>query len=473
VISWTLDGRPIRLSDWEATTAVNAGYDTARGRSPRGDVVHAVQGSILTAYRTDASVMWQGRLAQPPTIRRGVAQLEAGGFHRKLRKTSRPMLYRFDDISAWVPGDGDPHEYLSSEKYEQSIYPGRMVLTIDKDEAYVAGNKNRAVLWLEDNRISKVEYDWSISSSASNFDLLLERGDGPDGTLTTEHTQSLSPTTSGTRTVSLTGNNDLVCLNLECNTNTTPTTKRKVIITGIRVYGRSTSDNVTASDVASDIADMAGLEDNVTGTETRILPLFFEAGSHADRLDFLAAFEDFRWLVLENRGDGPRLDYGPYSRVWRVTEERGAVYDLIDQERFNEVRVFFRAPSGRSRTVTAEADAGISYTNTYEFEWELPQNSSGIATAVATRVVNRLSQRRVAGSVEVREVTDTNGAYRAGHDVLAGDLLDLTDQADLPPQRIVRVTYREDGVRIDLENDVDLTALLRGKQRRRLVRNSL
>lgn len=473
MISWSLNGRPIRLSDWEATVAVNAGYDTARGSAPRADVVGATQGSILTAYRTDASVMWQGRLSQPPTIRRGVASIEAGGFHRKLRKTSRPMLYRFDDIGAWVPGDADPHLFLTSEKFEQQVDNGRIVMTIAKDESFVSGNNNRVTLWLEGNKISKVSYDWSISSAASNFDLLLERADGPSGSLTTVHTQSLSPTTSGTRTVTLGANNDLICLNLECNTNTTPTTKRKVIITGIRVYGRSTSDDITASDVASDIAELAGLEDGVTGTETRVLPLFFEAGSHADRLDFLAAIEDYRWLVLDDRGHGPYLDFGPYSRRWRVTEDRGAAYDLVDQERFNEVRVFFRAPSGRSRSVTAEADADIDYTNTAEFEWELPMHSAGIASAVAERAVTRLASRRVAGSVEVREATDPQDRNRAGHDILAGDLLELTDQPDLPAQRIVRVTYREDGARCDIENDVDLSALLRGKQRRRLIRSTL
>lgn len=472
MISWTLNRKPIRMSDWQATMAVNAGYDTAQGATPRDDVVGARQGDVLTAYRTDGSVLWQGRLAQPPTLRRGVAQLEAGGFHRKLRKTTRPMLYRFDDIGAWVPGDADPHLFLTSEKFEQQVDPGRIVMTIAKDESFVAGNNNRVALWLEGNKITKVSYDWSISSAASNFDLLLEATDGPSDALGTQHTQPLSPTTSGTRTVTLTGNHDLVCLNLQANANTTPTTKRKVIITGIRVYGRSVSDDVTSSDVASDIAEMAGLEDDVADTDHPILPLFFEVGTHADRLDFLAALEDWRWLVLEDRGDGPVLDFGPYARTWRVSEQRGARYDLIDQERFNECRVFYRSPSGRSRTATAEADANLSYTNTYEYEWELPQASPSLARAVAQRVVNRLSRRRVAGSVELAEAQDSNGAYRAPHDIRAGDLLHMIDQS-LPDQRIVRITYREDGARVDLENDVDLASLLKGKQRRRLVRSTL
>lgn len=473
MITWTLDGNPIRMADWDATAAVNLGYDTARGTVPRSDAVGARQGDVLTAYRTDASVMWQGRLVQPPRVREGIATLEAAGHGRRLRNAARPMLYQFTEIDAWVPADADPHRYTISEKFEMQINPGRMTFEIVKDETFAAGAKVRAVLWLEGNRISKVSYDWRLLNVAANFDIELLSGSGPGGTLTLEHTQNLGSTTSGTRTVNLTGSGDLIALGLTA-AGSTPSTKNKVTIDGIRVWGRTTADTYTSGEVAADIAAMTDLDPSgVEGTDANILPLLFEVSPSQDRLDFLAALEDLRWLVLDDRGAGPWLDFGPYDRTWRVTEERGAAYDLIDLERYDEVRVNFRAPTGRSRTITAEADADLAFSNTYEFEWELPQANSGLASAVAERLVTRLSERRVTGSVEAREVTDEAGRYRAGHDVLPGDLLDLADQPDIGPQRIVRVAWREDGVRLDLEADVDLTRLLRGKERRRLVRASM
>jgi hypothetical protein len=175
-------------------------------------------------------------------------------------------------------------------------------------------------------------------------------------------------------------------------------------------------------------------------------------GPHTGALDMMAAIDGWRWLVLEDRGLGPVMDYGPYSRTWIGYLDQGVVDDLVPLPLYNKVNVDYTTYNGTTAQEQAVAtpDPLLSYGMQSQFSLTLPdpQPDGGTAGVLAASAVEYLSTYRVSGQVGIGAVVSAEtGTMGNPYDVRPGDLLYLPDHDPaLVPQRIVAMDYTRSGV---------------------------
>ena len=481
-ISWTIDGSPVRMDEWSCDSIANGGYNQFRATAASSRL-QASQGSIVTGYRTDGSVLWQGAISAEPKTHRGIAALLAEGLKVRAEKLSGPLLYRDDDISRLVSADSDPHNYNSNPDFTWSVNPGRAICLIAKDSTYAVGNQASIVGWYEGCEVSQLTYTWNNpSATIANHIIRIQSATGPSGGLTNEGFTSLSSPGPATVTKSITDGQDLIRIGLETLNAITVGENKRVTITGYQAYGRTTAATFTAAEVAADVGQLAGFDTaGVTASGDDILPLYWTDGTYADLLTYVADLMDWRWLVTADAGlgvsgvaSGPALSFGPWDRTWTAALQRGvAELDLEPLAVYNQARVNFSSVSGvkRSASVTASPDplALAGWNNVYDYDLADPQASNTLALALADRLIDYYSQPRVRGRLTLHECRDSSGYIHSGYDVGAGELIDITDlDPAAGPQRIVGASYDQHGTHLELSEDFAIGRYLfrAGKGRR-------
>ena len=471
MISWTLDGQPLELeANWSCSDVANGGYDSFRGVTlSKG--LQASQGSIITGYRTDGSVLYCGRLSEEPTSIQGRARLAATGHSLAAERYAKPLLYRHDGFSGWTGADADPHNYNSNDIFSLDINDGRVRIRVDPDESISNGNQAGIVFWPEGCEITKLSLRSQVGAvlgSMSNYSVRAESATGPDGSLTNEGADVLG-TGSATHTFSnWVEGADLARVGIERTGGAGTTVRKMVTLDRMKVWGRTTDDTYASSSVASDVASLIGFDDSlVSGSADDCLPLYWEDGSMSDLLDYLTEMLDYRWLVRwperNKHNPVPILEFGPWSKTYTASLERGVSnYDFTKLERFNEVRVSFTRVTGASgsRSVHSDPDP-LPYTNVLEFELQDDQPNGDLADAVAARLLAYHEAQNFRGRLDLGECQDENGTWRSGYDIQAGDLLHIVDfDRGLGPQRVMSVNYSQRGVSVELSQDLSIERLL-------------
>lgn len=439
-----IDERPVLLTDWQADSSVNHGYRTLTGKIP-DTVTWAEQEAPIRLWAQDGTEVWAGKLTLDPVRERGQLHVRAEGYVNQLASQRARMFYRADGAEGWVDSDSDPHGYSVSEKYDRTVGRGKLQWAFgDGDTAHANGNDAGFVFWAEDALITKFEAIQQSANALGNFDFIYRIATGPSGTRTLDGTLAIGvgPTT---RTQTLTTPSDLLEFSVNANAASTQAARRRVWLTGIKVYGRTDDDAFSASEVVEDVGTNAGLDvSQVQENGLAVLPLDWN-DDHPDLLSYMAELTDWQWGVYGLTSDGtPMLHFGPWEKVWTGYQSHTLGPTWENLRRFNKVRVPFNYLSGADGFGVATADPDPFPDEEVAIETEAlrsPQASKALAEAMATAQAPYWASKRVGGRVTTGRVTDENGLTdRLG--IRPGHLLDVADREDLEPQRIHGVSLR-------------------------------
>ena len=446
--SFTIDGRPVPLIDWQCESVVDWGDRTLTGKLPRW-VTWAQQGSRVVAWRGPDDAMWAGELTADPRDTGDWLAIRAHGDAQRISDDPTRMFYRIDGGSQWVDADSEPHELVNKGDYDLTTGGGFLKWRwANGSDAFTSGEHAGFVLWVEGALITYYEFLATMEPTLSNFDIITRSFTGPSGSSFLEATHGLG-TSPTTRSQVLATPSDALWFRVQANANSTPANRRKLTLTQIRVYGRTTDPNFSVSDVVADVGASAGLvTDGVRSNGLRVLPLDWTE-DHADLLTYMAELADWRWLV---RHDG--LHFGPYERVVDAFMPGDAVGDLEPERRHNIVTQPFRGLSGRRRartgSPTIDPYPGQTFALTLE-DLADPQPDADLAEAVAEARADYEASRRLTGSLELVRIR-ADGDAMSPYFISPGDLLRIPNLAPgVAPQRVKAVTYRpDDRVSVDL-----------------------
>lgn len=492
-VSWIVGGIGIPLADWQFNAVINGGYDRMSGRATEEDWNRLPssaqgQGAQVTAFTQGGAVVWQGVLPRNPQIKAGVVFIEAEGHRREVEKQTDRLLYQSRDYQQWQDALDTPHELPQDEDLEAEARASTLWYRIPRDEAFVAGNEHGLVLWAPGSPGGLQRYAFIPvkSRDAGNFDISSSRFTGPAGTRTAIADHNLGAGGPSTVDQAITNAEDAIKLAVRTVNNVTPTATTRVRLTnlrvnGIRPTGRTSDDNYQSFIVAQDVGTRAGYDTSGVSTipVRNVLPLDWTEGSWSGLLDYLSLLDDSYWLVLDDRGAGPVLEYRRWSesREWFVSSI-GADADLKPLELYDGAIVNYESHRGRQRQVKVTATNPPGTGLFFEEDLEDPQANNTLATNVATDLAEHLSQSRYAGSVNVVSVRDSAGRD-VPREVLPGDVLTISDwlpAESLPKQHILEVSQTPTEVTIGVEaqdptalisQDVELFGLARLRRKRR------
>lgn len=463
---WSLDGKPIRAAeDWQATMTANGGYRDASASCPAEDLpTSASQESVLSLYEGDEE-RWAGTLVTRPFIADGVAQLHAEGPIGILERQAGRRFYQTQDESLFVPADSDPHQYAHHKDIQTEAIPGSLKYHNEKADAFSSGDQGGLVLWIEGDLINKVAYSWLADPTSTQFDIVTRSATGPVGSLTVINTQAIS-SASGNASITLSTDADLIHIAYQANTTIASAASRRVVLRAVKVWGRTTADEFSCSEVLTDVFASAGF--NTSGVQSHdfnVLPLDW-LDDWVALADYMADLIDWRYLILGKNTVGEwQAEAGPWEREWTVYRGRNAETNLPPLPLYNRVVVPYESVSGVHRQVEAvpAVDPLPGHDRPlYAEALSDPQPDASLASSVATTLAERHATERVRGTVRVVELRDTSGRDTSPYALRAGDLLNIADHQPLiPPQRVQAVTYRANrDVSCEVEEELDITLLL-------------
>jgi hypothetical protein len=462
----TIDGRPVQLTDWQADSTVNWGHRSLTGKVPES-VTWAEQESPVTLWLDDGTELWAGKLTQDSWGTDGLRNVRAEGYAAQLSAQTARMFYRIDGTSTYVDMGDDPHGMADNAGYDVNMGPGAIRWRFgDGTTAFASADVAGAVLWVEGAQITQYKVTVWRSFGHTQFDIRTISSVGPSTTgqvTVADHPLSATDGTSYTQAVT-TADHDQLRFILRCNAAITPTVRRSARINEMKVYGRTTDDAFSASEVVADVGANAGFDTaGVQSNGLPILPLDWTE-DHTALLSYMAELADWHWEALGTSNGTPHLAFGPYETTWTGYQGYGIRPDWEPQRRYNRVRVPFRYVSG----VTGEVSASPAVDPLpgkevvfYADELTDPQQTSALPAAVAAAQAEYRASSRVAGRIQLGIMNDATGAPRSGYKVKPGHIIDVADRPDLGPQRVAAMTYRDkEDVVAEINDDFSIVRLL-------------
>lgn len=490
-VSFAFEGQDAAIAAWTVNDT-EGGYDQASGQLTEREwreVGSPSQGAALVA-RSEGSVVWAGRMAQPPQLKDGIASFTAVGHNAKADQRGMRLFIQSADMSQWVPYDADPHNVAGGAKYDHSrkwnveTTNHAIRFSLDRNQSLATGDGASVIFYAEGVDIQRVKWtqDYNTADQFPKLEIKVQRANGPTGAATNVTTGGApislgSGNNGGTFDIShaITGQ-DLILLMANCNDGTfTPNADKMVwMLTQVRVNSSITSaDSYNASDVVTYIGGQLGWDTSGVTTSTfDVLPFDWENGSWLDAMTYVADLEDNFVRV----GD-EAIEYDAWgTRNWDVTQTGGANPDLQPKELSNQARVFYETGAGVSRKITrTTTDVGITdplaaagITNTIEATLEDRQRNSSLAQNVADKLVRRYARQRYEGTIDIVDAVANDGTDNPRL-IRYGDTVTIQDWA--PAQnlvlRVVEVNQGPTSVTVGLEQPVNLPALIAHTSSRR------
>lgn len=494
-VSWTVGGLPTSMFDWSYSTSWDGGFDQMRGSLTLADLnrTDPRQGTKLKAFSDGGVVLWEGRIATPPKVTDAAAYISGQGYRVEAQKETSRLFIQSRDMSIWQPTDGEPFVdssgvpvYNANKNISVDIR-NRIKFRVDRNVTVPADRRNGAVFYAEGVNIKKVAFVQSFDDSDMTTSLTLRayRSDGPNGSPTGDQTfvsswsLNVDSSSGNPQSQTFATAQDLIILYLHSAVSFSPSDPAEYILTKVRVWSDVTSaETYDGSEVMAYIADALGWDTGGISSQTfDVLPFDWQDGSWADAATYVAEIEDRYWRVLDDRGDGPYLEYNDWgATTWTCYLSRGCQADLTPEELFNEVWVWYETPSGvrRKKTVTFadinEEDpllaAGI--TNVYEYELNDRQADGTLATNVGKKLLRRFIRPRLSGSLDVQTAFDDAGNSRP-FEIRAGDVIRIADYAanEAKEFRVMDTDVSASSIRCGVEREVNLEALLNRPKKRR------
>jgi hypothetical protein len=483
-VLWTVDNVST-LVTWDGLTArANGGYEQAdliipaggdgrwRGSVLRGAPQGMGQGSIVRAYRENGDILYEAKVAAEPQSFQGQTKFWTAGAVEDLRRKSERLPFQLAGGAGWVDRGSDPFNYGQSGKYQLFSKPGFVGWQIQNGNNYPASNKAGYALMISEHQFGN--FDLELYTGTDAGALTLEKawtvGSGhPDGDAIDYTIQN----TGNTISLTLTQNGG----------GFTATANLRLWLTKLRMNGIGTDDSTTTSDVVAKLGNRLDYRTvDVQGSGSAALPLDWD-GPWADLASQMADTDDWYWTVLADRTQNQygNLIYSAWGgdsgeRTWKGTQGEGLDCNLTVLPRYNQVLVAYESPQGVPQTITRNAsdqtdlvdplpDGDYPFPDVFTFPDV--QNDNGTALAIADAALRKLTQLRAQGTITVTRML--NGAP---FDILPGDLIDIGGFVpDLPPQRVVSITYKPGGTAdVSVERAITVAELVTRVFRRRVRR---
>lgn len=459
---WTLDGEAVD-AEQDAASAALGGYDRATVRVPERQCRGAMQGSVLKAFLETGEVLWEGRLALPPVARRGICRLEAAGYKRAAEKAHGRLAYQVRGTTGWVDPAGAPHNYAPGNAVAQ--IRNTIQVPIENPTTDTITFTAPVVLWLPGTEI--VRYAFTFRN-ATRIDVYLATG--PDGVPTLEAShpagQEVNPVD---RTVSTVRGKDLILLEILGVLNIDSATTMTISDLRVNASRATVDDTLYTSELVVDVGNRLGWDTSgVESTAVNVLPLDVASGSWRERcLDLAAGLDDWQWRVTDDRGAGPFLEYTPWRRTFVTSLAAGAVEELVPEELFNRVIVWWTDVGGAVHSVSKNADPdpleGTEVVNVFEHVLTEPQADDALAQRITSILLPRVSSPRWKGPVRVAAANREDAEGEADPRlILPGDLLRISDwdQGADVLLRIQDAEYDDSGASLGVDQPASLAGML-------------
>ncbi|MGH2710167.1 MAG: LamG-like jellyroll fold domain-containing protein [Actinomycetota bacterium] len=494
--SWTIDDRPVDLSDWLAQTEANGGYGAASGKLPARVVrrrTQIQQGAPIAAYLDSGDQVYEGTLEQNPSVAEGWASLKARGHADRLRENDDLLVYQDMTPAGWVDENTSPHDGTGHEGIAVRAEEGALIF---EASASVVGSHG-LVRWLPGAALRRLRAAIAWQGTATNYSLVFSVHDGPTGLGLADHT--LSPLSASWDSGILADRGDMAKIRLDSNGGTAPF---RAVIRLPRLSDITDADSFTPNNVAADVGrrsgfDVAGIPDGpppvsyqivqvpappsaaflrkgafvpqFTVTEVpimtsglNVLPLIWES-AHSELLNYLAMILGWRWLAWGSAGDRPRLEFGPWGPDVRLEGEGNLDPALLH----DRVVVRWQEASGAWNEHVAFPDTDPFETQRtktprpFVVELQGIHADSDYAEAVGEELRNLVAAPRWAGQIALGRAWQGPGRIprylvRAGG---VGFLLGDQEGAGEP----LRITHTEmslEGVRLGVEGVASFAAVL-------------
>lgn len=463
-VFWTIDDYQVDVAEWSCSNRVNLGFDQMRGTMSRDALLGlpwtSGQGSVVTGTARDGAVMWEGRLSAPPQIGAdGTVGIAAQGHAYAATKSAARLPIKAVAPEAWVVGNSSPLDMPQTAtaqpvaSYSASGQQRNNKVTITVTSA----TDTSLVFWARGSRLTRFSCSQLGVPTAG---VVLYVADGPNVNETKRQFYSSTTGDNTARNLEVPYPGDALIVQFLWSS---PTTSSESIVDPIIYSGADPypQNIVYAHYIGRAIANVVGWDASTIGEEGAVSwPEFDWAGDVAGALSEAVAPEDYRWRVLEDRGKGPVLELGDWSRTWEVSGAAGARWNLDALERYNRVVVSYLDALGKGKQEVAEADpdplAAAGITNELLATvggLQAVDESSPLAETMAAALLETALTQRYRGNINTAHAIDQDTGRDAPYEVRAGDLVKITDFSLTDGSitlRIDDVTFTPDGVQIGI-----------------------
>jgi len=473
-VHFTIDEVPVDVEeDWLLRSSAYGGYISGDFRIPerqyRRHRSSIEAGAPVVAHTQGMEQVWEGDVALNPSPREdGKIEIATNGPWVEAEAAEEVLAYQVRGGGMFAEGDGDPHNYAQNDGFELTKGGGKLQWKAPKGEDFLANQVASFVIWIPGAHFTRYAFVMNKNRDMSNFDIRVRGALGPSGSLTTIDTYTLGAANpSGTEKInaSLGGDYDLLAFQILCSTDIANLGERlRVWLTSLRVNDRAEDDDMSASDVISDIGEALGWNtDGVGSTSANVLPLNWQE-SWAEALLYMADLED---LFVRRVAGG--LQSGPFGNdgeeEWEVLRTYSGRPDLKELDLYNRFVVRYTTISGKPAEVVVDADPDPLPDRTRVMDYDLadPQPNDTLAIAVAELLMLRFSVPRWAGWVDVSKVRHKSGPAV----ILPGGIANILDwdQGKDNALRIHGMELRRTHARLSIESPVSLVHLMEEARR--------
>lgn len=189
---WTLDNRYLETVGWSYVDVAEGGNEVATVQvsdaAMRRMRTLPEVGQVLEAGR-DLDVPYLGELTDDPTFDEasGLWTLSARGPMRDAEDHEQALLYQTRDVGLWKKADAEPHNYSHDDGFEvDTSRPGVIVLSVPRGEPHGEDDRAKVLLWVPQSLVTQVQATRDANRGSSLHELLIRRGTGPDGAMSTD-----------------------------------------------------------------------------------------------------------------------------------------------------------------------------------------------------------------------------------------------------------------------------------------------
>ena len=449
-VSWFIDGRPVRFSDWSADCVAYGGFRDFSGTA-QGDIAFAEQEAPIAGFRRDGSPFWYGTIVVDPEVTEAGAQISAEGLYKgAFATTVGRRLFMTNVESLWKNQEVKPYLYNNVGKcYDSKIEEGQLVWSAAKGADAGVGDTTGWVYWAEGAVLTNVSAVTSINngSQPARNEYQISTGFGPSAPVVVE--QNGLGVSVGSFDVPLVNTSgDLVTIEVRRNNNASPADKISGRVGQIVLRGLATSDSFTLDQVFSVILQIDAKPPTVGSSGLNMMPLDW-SGTDFELSVYLSKVGDWWFQILDRDALGTNCVAGPWEDAIQVARHANARTTLTPLRRYNRVRVPWTTTDDTARFSVADADPNPFPDRVVEFmaeglEDRFPGDSETPQT-IADNLMKRYGAIRRSGSIDIAQA-NLNGKILSPYEVRPGLLADIVDHTPgIPPQRIQAVSWDASG----------------------------
>lgn len=463
----TVDGYPLDVTGIETSSQANLGYDQFRGTTSHRQLSKlpwtSALGSIVTVYDEGGGVTWQGRLSAPLKIEADDSvRLAAQGHAYQGAKSGRRLPVKVTSVKGWTVGNTAPLNFPQTASAQPTMDYGRSSGHLVENETiltFTSGLDVSMAYFASGAQLRRLS--WSSFAASGSPTVKFYGATGPD--IANEDNRTLiaeyASVTGITRTsIELPPNGyDALVIRLEY---ASPQSGDLEIVDPI-IWGYPTPTfTLRSHDIARAVADMMGWDASGVGDVGDIFwPSFDWAADVASGLSEATVPEDLRWLLLDDRGHGPVLDFGPWERVWEVSGSTGAVWTLDPLERYTKVVVQYLDDFGKAHAVTAEVDDPDLFRVTNELSTvagglQSVDTPGTLPEEMAANILGFATSERWRGTISAGRAVESGVGLSDIYRVRGGDLVRIIDFSPTDGAvtlRIASASQTDNGISMGIE----------------------